>query len=541
MGIARGSRSGLFASVLVGWAALLSAQAQPACVVAQVDRVVPDFGVHALFEVQLTGPGTLTNLTFNFEGTTDLADIASVAVYFTGAAKEFRTRELFGTGAGPFTGTVRVAGRQTLDAGSNHFWIAVEPRRGAKRGTILDGRLLGAALTTGVRAPEISAPPGSLTIGNALFRTVLRRSGDDGVHTSRIPGLAVTPRGTLLAVFDLRWDHAGDLPANIDVGCLRSTDLGNTWHWATNTRAILDFDLSVPGSRGNGVGDPAVVVDRQTGTIWVAALWSFGNRGYAGSGAGLAAHETGQYVLTRSDDDGRSWSPPVNVTTQAKADPRWGVCFAAPGHGLQLRDGTLVFPSQHTEPGGVNARAYFIASSDHGVTWQASPDVNATIPPQLNENQMVELNSGQILVSARAPSGGGGRRVWATFTRHAAATAGTWSALNRDLPDPVCQASLVRHSSTLDGAEQDRLLFANPASSSARVGMTIRLSTDEGRTWPIARQIDPRPAAYSDLAVLADGTVGLLYETGDQGPYETLTFVRFALDWLTATDPATAR
>ena len=113
---------------------------------------------------------------------------------------------------------------------------------------------------------------------------------------------------------------------------------------------------------------------------------------------------------------------------------------------------------------------------------------------------------------------------------------GTWSALTYAVPDPVCQASFIRHSSTRDGAPRDRLLFANPGSASARVDMTVRMSEDEGRTWTVSRRIDTRAAAYSDLAILADDTVGLLYETGNANAYETLTFVRFHLDWLTQAD-----
>lgn len=255
-----------------------------------------------------------------------------------------------------------------------------------------------------------------------------------------------------------------------------------------------------------------------------------------GSGAGLATNPTAQYVASRSDDDGFTWSAPINLTAQAKVNTNWGVCFNGPGHGIQLRDGTLLFPSQHTDPGGVNARVFFIYSTKHGASWLASPDVNTNLPPQLNENQMVELNSGQIMVSSRAPSGGGGLRVWSTYTRGTTLSDGHWSPLTYLNPDPVCQASFVRHSATRERALHNRLLFGHPTSTSARVNFTLRLSEGEGRTWAIARQIASRPAAYSDLAVLPDGTVGLLYETGDASAYETLTFVRFDLDWLTRAD-----
>jgi hypothetical protein len=133
-------------------------------------------------------------------------------------------------------------------------------------------------------------------------------------------------------------------------------------------------------------------------------------------------------------------------------------------------------------------------------------------------------------------SGGGGKRGWSAYTAGASLADGAWSPLLLNLPDPVCQGSFIRYSSTLDGAARNRLLFGNPASGSSRVNYTVRLSEDEGQTWTVRRQLDSRPAAYSDMTVLADGTVGLFYETGDAGAYETLTFVRFDLDWLTQAD-----
>ena len=508
----------------------------PACTAVQSNRTVPNFGLHAVLDAQVfaaSSPLTVTNLTFTLDGTTGLVDVAAVKVFFTGTSATFRPLAMFGSVTGSFAGTLTVSGSQALSPGVNHFWIALEPRRTAKWGQRLDAALVSVGVTDGVRAPAVSAPPEFLTLGNACASTIIRNKGDDGVNTYRIPGVATSTQGTVVAVFDIRYDSSADLPANVDVGVLRSTDNGSTWGPMIKA---LDFDKNVAGSSGNGVGDPAILVDRQTGALWVAGLWSYGSHGYAGSGAGLATNQTGQYVLARSDDDGLTWSAPINITAQAKVNTNWGVCFQGPGNGIQLRDGTLLFPSQHTDPGGGNARAFFIYSTNHGASWLASPDANPAIPPQLNENQMVELNSGQILVSSRAPSGGGGKRVWSTYTRGTSLGDGTWSPLSYLNPDPVCQASFLRYSSTLDGAPRNRLLFANPASASSRVNMSVRLSEDEGQTWSVSRPIDARPAAYSDLTVLADGTVGLLYETGDASANDTLTFVRFDLDWLTQAD-----
>ena len=135
----------------------------------------------------------------------------------------------------------------------------------------------------------MTAPPEFLTIHSNLFHSVaIRNQGDDGVNTYRIPGLATSTNGTVLAVFDIRHNSSGDLPANIDVGLMRSTDGGYTWG---PMQTIMDYDETVPGSSGNGVGDPAILVDRVNGRVWCAALWSFGNNGWTGSGTGRAGDD----------------------------------------------------------------------------------------------------------------------------------------------------------------------------------------------------------------------------------------------------------
>ncbi len=346
-----------------------------------------------------------------------------------------------------------------------------------------------------------------------VFRTVLRKSGDEGVHTYRIPGLAVTEKGTLVAVFDLRHTGGGDLPGDIDVGCLRSTDRGEAWGPMSR---ILDYPAAEPGARGNGVGDPAILIDRETGDIFVAALWSKGNRGWHGSGPGLSPDETGQLVIARSRDDGLTWSEPVSITPQIK-DPAWRLCFQGPGTGISLRDGTLVFPAQFKDATNV-PHACFIMSADHGETWTISPPAIPGAPPT-SEAQIAEAGDGSLLLSMRDESRSG-QRVWARWSRDGDGMKGKWRAPWHDLPDPTCMAGLVRHPT---GA----LLFSNPKSAKARVGLTVRASPDDGKTWSEGRLLDAGSSAYSCLAVWPDGEIGLLYEAG-----AGLVFARFSLAWV---------
>jgi sialidase-1 len=358
-----------------------------------------------------------------------------------------------------------------------------------------------------------------------IFQTVLRRQGQDDVHTYRIPGLATTPAGTLIAVFDVRRKSAGDLPGDIDVGMMRSTDQGRTW---SKMQIILDFEEKEAGSRGNGVGDPAVLVDRRSGHILVVGLWSKGDRGWHGSGPGLAPDETGQLVLALSTDDGKTWSPPINITRKiAGRDPKWRLCFNGPGSGIQLRsNGTLVFAAQFRDAGGI-PHSCFIFSSDGGHTWAISPPAIPTYPPT-SEAQVAELADGSLLLSMRDEARNG-KRAWARYTWKGDLFRGKWSDPWFVVPDPTCMASLVRY-------PQGPLLFSNPNSVRERVALTIRTSTDEGKTWSAGRLLDPRPSAYSCLSVLSDGSVGVLYECGDKSSVETLTFTRFPRKWVEGND-----
>jgi sialidase-1 len=364
-------------------------------------------------------------------------------------------------------------------------------------------------------APTAPAPAPSLPNDPRIFRTTIRKKGGDGVHTYRIPGLATTARGTLVAVFDLRHKGKGDLPGDIDVGALRSTDDGATWG---AMQRVLDFDAQVPGSRGNGVGDPAVLVDRQSGTVFVAALWSHGARAWNGSGPGMTPEETGQLVIARSTDDGVTWSKPERITPQVK-DPAWRICFNGPGNGIQLRDGTLVFSAQFKDAGNV-PHSCFIASSDHGATWKISP---AAIPgkPPTSESAIAELADGSLLLSMRNEARTG-QRAWARWKWKGNVLDGQWSEPWAAVTDPTCMASLLRY-------PQGPLLLSNPNHAKQREALTIRTSTDDGRTWSVGKLLDPGVAMYSCMTVLRDGRIGILYETGDT---DGLVFARFPLDWV---------
>ncbi|MCK5941810.1 MAG: exo-alpha-sialidase [Planctomycetes bacterium] len=349
--------------------------------------------------------------------------------------------------------------------------------------------------------------------------TIVRGAGDDGVHTTRIPGLVTTNAGTLIAVYDNRYRGSGDLPGDIDVGMSRSTDGGRTWQ---PMRVILDMGDD-PAWRHDGVGDPAVLVDRETGRIWVAATWSHGDRSWNGSGPGLAPEQTGQLMLTHSDDDGLTWSQPVNITRQVK-DPRWRFVLQGPGRGITMNDGTLVFAAQYrSAPDGEHQGKPFATilwSRDHGDSWQ----LGAGVKVDTTEAQVVELDDGVLMINCR-DNRGGARSVYTT--RDLGRTWRIHPSSRHALIEPVCMASLLR----VDHPEHGRLLlFSNPASTRGRFDLTVKVSRDDGVSWPPSMWTtydQRRGFGYSCLTRIDRDHVGVLYE----GVRELL-FQRFRIERL---------
>jgi sialidase-1 len=353
-------------------------------------------------------------------------------------------------------------------------------------------------------APPCSAAP--------PVQTDLFVSGRDGYHTFRIPALHVTPRGTLLAFCEGRKKGRGD-SGDIDLVLRRSRDAGATWG-----------PLQVIADDGpNTVGNPCPVLDRRTGTLWLLLTRNLGGDTEGTIRAGTSKGTRSVWVM-KSTDEGATWSRPTDITKAVK-DPKWTWYATGPGCGIQLRSGRLVVPCDHTEAGTRTFRSHVIYSDDGGATWKKG----GALGEKTNECQVIERADGSLLLNMRSYHGKN-RRAVATSPDGGL----SWSKVTLDeaLLEPVCQASLIRYDPPAAGGK-GRVLFANPASTK-REKLTIRLSHDEGRTWPVARLLHAGPAAYSALAVLPGGAVGCLYERGRRSPYEQITLARFDLAWLTA-------
>lgn len=340
---------------------------------------------------------------------------------------------------------------------------------------------------------------------------IIHEQGQYDCHTFRIPSIATTDKGTLLAVYDLRYRSRRDLQGDMDIGLSRSTDGGETWSCPV---AILDMEEfgGLPEDQ-NGCSDPNILVDRKTGAILVSALWTHGKPGThqwkgKGSEPGHSIHKSSQFMFVRSIDDGLTWSEPVNWTQRLKEE-KWHLFAPAPGNGITLSDGTLVIPTQGRDEEGVPF-SNLIWSEDHGKNWTVSkPARNNT-----TECAVVELRDGSLMLNMRDnrnrsdKSDTNGRAVGVTKDRGK-----TWSVHSSDhgtLPEPVCMASLLSHELT-DGRRV--LFFSNPNSKHRREKMTVRMSLDQGKTWPKSILLDRKGGAYSSMSMVDEDTLGILYES----------------------------
>jgi arylsulfatase A-like enzyme len=361
---------------------------------------------------------------------------------------------------------------------------------------------------------KLDAQPSMQRMGVAV-----RNGGDDGVHTFRIPGLATTNKGTLIGVYDVRRQTGGDLPGDIDVGMSRSIDSGRTWE---SMKTIMDMGGD-PKWRYDGIGDPAVLVDANTGTIWVAATWSHGNRSWLGSGPGLKPDETGQLMLVSSEDDGVTWSQPINITSQVKK-PEWCFILQGPGKGITMRDGTIVFAAQYQDPPEQKRLPHstIIYSKDHGKTWHAGTGAF----DDTTESQVVEIEPGVLMLNCRYNRKS--VRVVMT-TRDMGKTWKKHTTSERSLIEPgACMASLIDVDQEVGKDIGQWLLFSNPDSTRGRNHLTIKASPDRGLTWPKAHRLlldEGNSAGYSCMSMIDEKTVGILYE----GSQAHMTFQRIPL------------
>ena len=357
------------------------------------------------------------------------------------------------------------------------------------------------------------------------------RAGDGGYAVYRIPGVVVTGKGTLLAYCEARKSSSSDW-GEIDVLVRRSTDGGRTWGPAREVAGPPADAKKNPVAAAKNLGRPGEITVNNPVAIADAhtALVHF-----------LYCVEYARCFYVRSDDDGATFSAPVEITSTFDAfrpEYDWKVLATGPGHGVRLKNGRLVVPVWlSTGAGGHAHRPSCVAtvySDDGGKAWRRG-DVVVNHPELTNpsETAVAELGDGRLMLNIRH-EGDGERKIptWRAVTVGPDGATG-WGKVKLDesLPEPVCMGALLG----VDTAGGRSLLFANPhnAQSRERRNLVVRRSDDDGQTWRKVVTVEGGAAGYSDLAAGPDGTVYCLYERGGGGTAfkpDALTLARFRLE-----------
>ena len=377
-----------------------------------------------------------------------------------------------------------------------------------------------------------------------LDKVDLFTAGQEGYKLYRIPGLVVTKRGTVLAYCEARKSDRGDW-GQIDILLRRSTDGGKTW----GPRAKL---ADVPGPKSK---NPVALAQKLATPGEITYNNPLAIADANGSVHFLFCLEYARCFYLRSNDDGATFTPPVEITAAFdKFRPAydWKVLATGPGHGIQLKNGRLVVPIWLSLGTGGHAHrpsvTSVIYSDDHGRTWTrgeiAGPNEGEWNIP--NETCAAQLADGRVLLNMRSESKPNRRLL---TTSRDGATAWSKPQFHEQLLEPICMASMVRLSET-PASDQNRLLFSHPhnhdradgkaapGKSRDRKNVSVKLSYDESVTWPVNKTVEPGFSGYSDLSVANDGTILLFYERGStdgKDIYRTglLTVARFNLEWLT--------
>lgn len=362
-------------------------------------------------------------------------------------------------------------------------------------------------MSCGKQSPTIPEPDQPAPTPGSNAYTHIFASGEAGYFCFRIPAIIKTVEGTLLAFAEGRKNNCGD-EGDIDLVVKRSTDKGKTWSalkivWSDND---------------NTCGNPAPVVDQQTGKIHLLMTWNLGSDAIGTINNGTS-RDTRRVYKTNSTDDGNTWAPVVEITSSVKRTG-WGWYATGPCHGMQIKQGThagrLVIPCDYIEVGaGRKGYSHVIYSDDNGDSWQIG-GVTPIVSVNPNESTVAELSNGDLMLNMRVANNNNLRMK---STSSDGGISWTTPAPALTLVDPVCQGSLI--DTKVNG--QHTLFFSNPASTT-RINMTIKMSTDNGQTWPKTFPVYTGPSGYSDLAIVDETQVGILYECGSNRYFDGIAY-----------------
>ncbi len=339
--------------------------------------------------------------------------------------------------------------------------------------------------------------------------------GVEGYDTYRIPSVLTTKSGTILAFAEGRAslsDHAEN-----DIVLKRSLDGGFTW-------SPLE---TIAEDGEHCLNNPTAVQIQETGRILLMYQRYFKGFDERKAEPGYDGEKVCRTYIICSDDDGATWSEPEEVTRGVKRETVVTSTATGPGIGIELtrgeHAGRVIMPFNQGPYD--NWKVYAAYSDDQGTTWKYGEVAPEHSKGMGNEVQMVEMPDGSIQLNSRSASGNKLRKV-----AYSLDGGETWSGLvdHPELPEPECMGSILRFSFTWK-SDRSRILFSNPASEENRETGTIRISYDEGKTWPVNKVICSDSFAYSCLTKIDGETVGVLYETDNYGK---ITFTIIPLEWL---------
>ncbi len=474
---------------------------------------------------------TLQGVKLSLDGTTDINDYEKVKIYQT-STNSFDERTASGATMlgelAPSSGdmTFTFGTPATLPVGRSYIWVIADVADDATEGNQLDAALLSLITEAGEYTVSGGNPSGSREI--LLARKLIYAENDDYSNAYyRIPSMVYLPNGNIVTAIDRRWNTASDLKNQIDILACISEDGGYTWSGREEHPIVIAEDYN------HGRGDCAMVVDNNGDIVAVFV----GNNGLWAS---TEADPISSYVC-RSTDGGKTWSTPVDITSQiwgsTCGDPERanGIgAFFGSGRGLRLsrqtgdnasKNGRIMFVTaiNIVNEGLCN---YVVYSDDNGQTWNVSERAYTAG----DEAKVAELNDGTLLMSIRQNGARGynystdGGETWGT--------SGRWGELYVN----ACNGDILEYTTKAEGYEQNRTLQSLPINDGTkeRAKVSVYLSYDEGQTWTRKKQMFPGKAAYSTLIKFDDGTIGMFAE--DQRDGTNNYFMRFSLEWLTDGD-----
>jgi len=339
-----------------------------------------------------------------------------------------------------------------------------------------------------------------------------------GFYTYRIPTLVYTQNGTLLAFAEARVGNTSDW-AGMSLVMSRSLDNGKTWEQMKK----------LASSEKKPVHNPTAIIPHDSNKIHFLYCYNYN-----------------QAFYMESEDDGQTFSEPVDIThvfEEFKSDFKYKVLATGPGKGIQLDNGRFIVPvwlaSKYSHYPCV---ASVIYSDDNGNNWHRSEVILGSLV-NAEEPIAVQLADGSVLLNIRNTAEKSRRAI--SISKDGASN---WSEpmFDNALLESVCFASIIRLTSE-KREDKNRILFVNPDSIEGepnpvtnmrpRQNLTVKLSYDECKTWPVSKSIEPGLSGYADLAVGKDYTIYCLYERDCpiEKDWDTtaITLAKFNLEWLT--------